>query len=218
MRTQIFIGIITVPCNLLPTCDVDVWLVSLESDPESGPAGAPEWLLSADEKLRAARFRFEADRARWSRARSALRTILAGYTGIPAADLQFVPGPHGKPGLVGAGPIEFSLSHACSWAMVAVTRDVPVGIDIERVRDNVDIAALLRRLGIVYPQASRRDLFHAWNRREAMTKALGGALLDKPTGNFCACDLDAPEGYSAALATSEISPRVRYREYYSSQR
>jgi 4'-phosphopantetheinyl transferase len=185
------------------TCEVDVWLVSLEGDPAS--------VLSPDEKLRAARFRFESDRSRWICARTALRTILADYACLPPAEIRFSLGPHGKPGLATAGDIEFSLSHAGSWAMVAVTRGVPVGIDIERIRDNVDMAALLRRLGVTDLPEDRSGLFHAWNRREAMTKAVGGALLDSPAGDFGICDLDAPEGYSAALALPEHTPRICYR-------
>jgi 4'-phosphopantetheinyl transferase len=188
-----------------------VWLLTLGSDTATGPGNEAYGLLSPDEKLRAARFRFEADRARWVRARSALRTILADCTAIPAADLQFILGRHGKPGLAGGSYIEFSLSHAGNWAMVAVTRSVPVGIDIERIRDNVDIAALLRRVGVTDLPEDRTSLFRAWNRREAMTKAVGGALLDQPTGSFGLCDLDVPEGYSAALALLGHTPRVRYR-------
>jgi 4'-phosphopantetheinyl transferase len=194
---------------------VDVWLVSLEADPSDEPANEPgdnhASVLSPDEKLRAARFRFESDRARWIRARTALRTILADYACLPPAQIQFVLGPHGKPGLATGGDIEFSLSHAGGWAMVAVTRGVPVGIDIERIRDNVDMAALLRRLGVTDLPEGRSNLFRAWNRREAMTKAVGGALLDSPAGNFGICDLEAPEGYSAALALPEHTPGIRYR-------
>lgn len=209
--TQIFIGIITVPCNLPQTSEVDVWLVSLDGNPAQKSQDDPASVLSPDEKLRAARFRFEADRSRWVLARSALRTILSDYTGIPPAEMTFVFGPHGKPALATSADVEFSLSHAGAWAMVAVTRGVQVGIDIERVRDNVDMAALLRRLGVPDVPEDRISLFRAWNRREAMTKAMGGALLDSPTGNFGMYDLEAPEGYSAALALEEHIPRVRYR-------
>ena len=182
---------------------MDVWLIPLECQ---GPV-----TLSPDEETRAARFRFERDRTFWVRARSALRAILADYTDIPAAELRFVLGPHGKPGLASGNDIEFNLSHAGSWAMVAVTRCVPVGIDIERIRDNVDIAALLRRLGVSDLPDNRGELFHLWNRREAMTKAVGGALLDQPKGDFGICDLEAPKGYSAALALRGHTPRVRRR-------
>jgi 4'-phosphopantetheinyl transferase len=68
-------------------CDVDVWLVSLIGEP------VPD-TLSEDEIIRAARFRFESDRARWVRARSALRTILGKCAGSSGAEIQFVFGPH----------------------------------------------------------------------------------------------------------------------------
>ena len=72
-------------------------------------------------------------------------------------------------------------------------------------------ADLLRRLGVTDLPEGQSRLFHVWNRREAMTKAVGGALFDKPTGDFGVCDLEAPEGYSAALALREYTPRIRYR-------
>ncbi len=188
-------------------CNVDVWLVSLESEREA--------ILSHDEELRAARFRFTEDRYRWIRARSSLREILGNCSGLPATELQFSLGPHGKPALVGDTGIEFSLSHSGSWAMVAVTRGTPVGIDIERIRDKVNMLALLHRLGDRGPDVStgshQTDLFRAWTRREAMTKAVGGALLDAPTGDFRVADLDAPSGYAAAVALVGCDPKVRQR-------
>ena len=180
---------------------MDVWLISLESD-----AGT---VLSPDEEERAARFRFEQDRARWIRAHSALRRILAHASGISAEAIRFTLGPHGKPALANVEGVEFSLSHAGSWAMVAVTKGVPVGIDIERIRENVNMAALLRRLGETELPDSPADLFRMWNRREARTKALGGPLLELPRADFRLCDLEAPNGYSAALALVGCDPVVR---------
>jgi 4'-phosphopantetheinyl transferase len=183
-----------------------VWLISLESGGET--------ILSPDEEIRAARFRFEPDRAHWIRARSALRIILSQCAGIPAAQIRFTLGPNGKPALAEDTSVEFNLSHSGTWAMVAVTRGVPVGVDIERIRENVDVAALLRRLG----ETSLPDtqtafgLFNAWTRREAMTKAVGGALFDKPAADLSTCVLDAPEGYSAALALVGHQPRIRRQD------
>lgn len=195
---------------------MDVWLVSLEGDPEIAPDGdtatalkSAEQFLSPDEKLRAGRFRFESDRAHWIRARSALRSVLARYTGIPAAEIRFTLGPHGKPGLADGNGVEFNLSHAGSWAMVAVTLGVPAGIDIEHIRDNVDMAGLLRRMGETDLPDSLAGLYSVWNRREAMTKAVGGALLAPLHGDFHVCDLESPPGYSAALALLGHRPRVR---------
>jgi len=183
---------------------VDVWLISLDEDAEI--------VLSADEQLRAARFRFDRDRTRWTRAHSALRLILARPTGIAAAELRFAFGPHGKPSVGSGGDIEFSLSHAGSWAMIAVTRGVPVGVDIERIREDVNMPALLKRLGEVDLPDTKAGLYRAWTRREATSKAVGGALFDRHDADLRVCDLAAPPGYSASLALIGHDPRVRLHD------
>lgn len=185
-------------------CNVDVWLISLES------GGEP--ILSAAEELRAARFRFESDRARWIRAHSALRSILSECSGIPARELSFAAGPHGKPSLNGGRGIEFSLSHSGEWAMVAVTRGTPVGVDIERIRENVNMAPLLQRLGETNLAGDRKALFETWTRREAMTKAAGGVLLEAPSGDLRVRNIDAPPGYAAAVALLGFDPAVHRRD------
>jgi 4'-phosphopantetheinyl transferase len=184
--------------------NVDVWLISLEREGQT--------ILSADEEIRAARFRFNDDRARWIRAHSALRVILAACTGLSARELRFSVGPHGKPAVVDGMGVEFSLSHAGCWAMVAVTRGIPVGVDIERIRENVNMGALLRRLGEQVPEGGEADLYRVWTRREAMSKAVGGALLEPPAGDLRVTGLDAPAGYVAALALLGFDPRVRRQD------
>lgn len=93
--------------------------------------------------------------------------------------------------------------------MIAVTRGLPVGIDIERIRENVNMPALLARLGERYIPDSQTALFSVWTRREAMTKALGGALMETPEGDLRVVNLEAPEGYCASLAMIGSDPRVR---------
>jgi 4'-phosphopantetheinyl transferase len=180
---------------------VDVWLVSLENERET--------VLSEDEKLRAARFHFEHDRVRWIRAHSALRVILAKLLAAPPLALSFTAGAHGKPALVNGGGLEFNLSHAGNWAAIAAARNVPVGVDIERIRENVDMAALLRRLGETDLPETREELYRAWTRREATSKAAGGALFDRWDHDFGVRGLYAPEGYCASVALIGCDPRVR---------
>lgn len=189
-----------------PTCDVDVWLVSLEKEGEVA--------LSEDEEIRAARFHFEHDRIHWIRAHSALRLILAKTLGTAPLELRFSVGSHGKPALIDGGGLEFNLSHAGSWAALAVARNVPVGVDIERIRENVDMAALLRRLGETSIPESGIDLYRAWTRREATSKAAGGALFDRWDHDFGVCELDAPEGYCGSVALIGYEPYVRPRDYF----
>src|SRR5579863_8588690 len=137
---------------------VDLWTVSLTSPSPSH--------LSEDEIARANRFKFEEDRIRWTRARSALRVILSRYAGDDPARLAFIYGEHGKPALLPVSEIEFNLSHAGDWAMIAVSRSIPVGVDIERIRSNFDMVPLLHRLGENDLPDTPQQHYQVWTRRE----------------------------------------------------
>jgi 4'-phosphopantetheinyl transferase len=163
-------------------------------------------LLSLDETARAARFRFERDRVRWTRARSVLRLVLRRYT---AAE-QFTYGKFGKPALPG---IEFNLSHAEEFAVVAVTARTPVGVDIERIRPEVEIAKLLARLGERDLPESREELFQRWTRREAMSKAVGGELFVPPPQGIGVATVCAPAGYVASVALVGFEPECRFQDF-----
>ena len=60
-------------------------------------------VLSPDEIARAGRFQFEKDRIHFTRCRSALRQLLAGYLAIPAAEVRFEYLTSGKPQAVNTG-------------------------------------------------------------------------------------------------------------------
>ncbi len=87
-----------------------------------------------------------------------------------------------------------------------------MGVDIERAREGVDLAALLRRLGETDLPETQDELLRAWTRREARSKAVGGALFDRHNHDFRVCDLDAPEGYAASVALIGIDPTIRIRD------
>ena len=190
----------TLKSAALNTHSVDIWTIPLDT-----PRPV---ILSVDEQARAARFRFEADRMHWTRARSALRAILAGYLHMRPEQIQFSYGEQGKPAV---REIEFNLSHARNWAILAVSELVPVGIDIEAIRDNVEIEKLLARIGETgLTGSSTEELFRRWARREARTKALGSALMELPPPRVCAVDIDAPPGFVAAVALADRMPLARY--------
>jgi 4'-phosphopantetheinyl transferase len=181
---------------------VDLWTISLATPSPSH--------LSEDEVARVNRFKFEEDRVRWTRARSALRVILSRYAGDDPARLAFIYGQHGKPALLPFSDVEFNLSHSGDWAMIAVALSIPVGVDIEHLRLNVDMVPLLQRLGETDLPATTQELYQAWTRREAKSKAAGGALFDKPPCNIFSVDLNAPAGYAASVALVGYEPVVRY--------
>ncbi len=181
---------------------VELWTIPLTRDYPNR--------LSEDEVTRANRFKFEEHRVRWIRARSVLRLILSRYAGEDPRNIVFAYGKHGKPSIP-FSHVEFNLSHSGDWAMIAVSRVVPVGVDIEHQRPNVDMADLLKRLGETDLPATTPELYQAWTRREAKTKAAGGALFQTPLADICAIDVLAPAGYAASVALAGCQPAPQYR-------
>ena len=158
---------------------VDVWPITLD---------CPMWnVLSADERDRAARFATDTLRMRWSRARSALRCILALYLGASPASLTFVT-TLGKPALApahGRTDLNFNLSHCADIAVCVVTSGAAIGVDLERIRqfdgqDTLapDIMTPDELRGYTQqPQAARAaTFFAAWTMKEALAKAIGIGL------------------------------------------
>ena len=185
---------------------VDVWTIALNQPLPSYDRA----ILSDTERERAARFRFEDDRVRWLRAHAALRTILGAELGIRPQDLEFTIGVHGKPALANQPACQFNLSHSGEYALIAVS-EAAVGADIERIRDKVDMAALLRRLSETDLPDTTPALYSRWTQREAKSKAAGGELFAAPRPDIYALDIPAPEGYAASIACVGSMPTVRSR-------
>src|SRR5450759_1231276 len=114
--------------------EIHVWRVRLNRGKASPPTAA--------EAARAARFLTPALRRRYLRAHAAWRAILANFTGAP---LEFALHEKGKPYLASAPGIRFNLAHSREMALVAVARDVEVGVDIARIRPLPEYAAIARR-------------------------------------------------------------------------
>ena len=182
---------------------VDVWTIPLTA--------ARPVLLSPEETARAARFLIERDRIRWGNARSALRATLAVYAKVQPLELIFELGEHGKPHLPAHPGLEFNLSHSSDFALIAVSRDVPVGIDIQAMSGTADMGAILRRLGEPDVPKSKMGLYSRWTLREARSKAAGGELFTPPSPDIVAVDLHAPEGYAGAVALRGFEPKPVYR-------
>jgi 4'-phosphopantetheinyl transferase len=168
-----------------PADHVDVWRVRLDEPVET--TFAPN-ILSSDELTRASRFHFEKDRLHFARCRSALRFLLSRYLGIPAAEIRFEYQPSGKPKLAAQqNPrrLRFNVSHSAGLALIAVSADHRLGIDIEKIRSDVDITTLAERFFSARERAGLRALpdhlrvpafFACWTRKEAFLKATGDGL------------------------------------------
>jgi 4'-phosphopantetheinyl transferase len=164
--------------------EIHIWCVDL--DRGSDTERADESILSSDEQARANRFRIGTLRKRFVAGRAMRRKILAGYLGAGPAELQFVEGPSGKPRL---GPhlakgIEFNVSHSDAALLVAVARDVEIGIDLERMSASAPVVLAARyfstheqrALAALPRQELAAGFFSVWTQKESLVKAVGSGL------------------------------------------
>lgn len=113
---------------------VDIWRARLEFPNDSLKMW--EATLSTDEAERAARFHFPADRDRFVASHGCLRGILARYLHCESGEITFSVNQYGKPAL-NDHKLEFNLSHSRDFALVAVTQQRKVGLDVERIRQGI---------------------------------------------------------------------------------
>lgn len=143
-----------------------------------------EATLSDDEKERAARFHFTADRDRFIAAHGCLRDVLSRYLHGEPAQFDFSTNPHGKPALRDH-QLEFNLSHSGDFALIAITRERKIGVDVERIRSGISAHVIAQQYFSKHEFAELQSLpveqretafFTCWTRKEAYIKAQGLGL------------------------------------------
>jgi 4'-phosphopantetheinyl transferase len=177
----------SIPSALAPD-DVVVWLLDPAGLQGAVVRAAALALLTADERKRAERFVFDADRDISIGARALARTLLLAYSGAARShDLAFVFNDHGKPSLAGTvngRRLAFNLSHTRGLVACAVAWDAELGVDVETVRDNPPLSVAqsyfagpeIDALQALAPDA-RADAFYAtWTLKESFIKARGQGL------------------------------------------
>jgi len=165
--------------------DVQVWSVDLD-----GYAGSVALEgLDVQEHARATRMAFPRDARRLLASRHALRRVLAGVLGRPRESLVFETGEFGKPGLVNGRPLHFNLSRSGPVAVIGVSSQLAVGVDIEVLRPVIDANTLARAhfTDEEFREWSRSDdpardrtFLTIWTCKEACVKALGVGLSARP--------------------------------------
>ena len=151
---------------------------------------AASW-LSEDEIERVNRYRFKEHRHAFCAGRAFLRLVLAQYIGVLPQAIRFRLGARSKPELdqpASARWLQFSLARSDAFVMLAVAMRSPVGIDIERVRDDFDLTQTARchftepefESWMALPAVQRpRAFFALWTRKEAFLKGTGTGI-DRP--------------------------------------
>lgn len=123
-------------------------------------------------------------RARASAQSRPLRVLLAAYLDCVPDMLRIERGEYGKPQLVGAA-LEFNLAHSGGSMLVALSRHVPLGVDLEAPRRTRPVLELARRWFhpdeatalAALPEALQQSAFlRLWTCKEAVLKAHGRGL------------------------------------------
>lgn len=164
--------------------EAHVWTLA----PDAVPDRYETW-LSAKERARWDRYLRAEDQHLFLAAHGFCREVLSEYAEIAPEDWEFAVGDHGKPEIENYPALRFNLSHTggpagtAGLVTVVVTKDNPVGIDVESLDSADDLAALARtsmssyeREDIANHPDPRRRFYEHWTLKEAYLKARGAGL------------------------------------------
>lgn len=140
-------------------------------------------LLSAVEKERAGRFKFEKDFKLYVAGKIMARKIIADYAKIAPEDIEFRIDNYGRPFLKQAliNNFDFNISHSGDYVVLALS-DQRLGIDVEKIRPvDFKIAETcfhdkesehLNR----DPEKQLENFYKLWTLKESFIKAVGEGL------------------------------------------
>jgi len=205
--------------------------------------------LSPDEIVRAGRFRFPRDRDHFTAARGILRDLLARFLGCVPASICFSQGPNGKPSLSqkwSKNQLFFNVSHSHGWALYVFGNGRELGVDIEKIREEIDATKIAERYFSLREREEFRLLPHdlqpeafflCWTRKEAYVKARGlglqipldsfdVSLTPSEPATLCSQDRERWElrsfhpikGFVAALVSEGKIEKMRFWDYHEHSR
>jgi len=180
---------------------LQIWRVAVAG--HSWPAGL---LADPDERARAERYLNPGARNAFIACRTVLRQAASAATGLAPEALALPAKPPGKPAFSGpAAGIHFNIAHSGGTALVALSPNGPLGIDLEELRPLRDAEALARKAftageteALVRRSFDVRAFFACWTRKEAVVKALGSGIAR-----------DFPH-FSVSVDPDEAAPAVRW--------
>ena len=210
---------------------IHVWAFVLGGPPEF--VARCRALLSPEERQRADRFVFEHDRIRHTVAHAVTRHLLSrccwstASGAVSPESLRFSTTSAGKPSLqfpsAAASSIQFNLTHSEDRGLLAVSSGLELGVDLERVRSNIEALAISRHyffgteraaIESAPPELTEPTFFRYWVAKEAVLKAQGiglGFPLDRfrvdflPGGDRATIETLDPERLEAGWSIRMLS-------------
>ncbi|KVN05403.1 MULTISPECIES: 4'-phosphopantetheinyl transferase superfamily protein [unclassified Burkholderia] len=197
-----------------------VRLVRLDFDFDAAHRTCALAWLSDAERERARRFMRAEDTLRSAATRAVVRGVIGAALGLPPAELRIVADASGRPRLAPehaarAPTLDFNVSHSGAHALIAWSRAVRVGVDIEARRADVDWRSLGRSAfapadaaAIDALPADEREsaCYRVWAAKEALLKALGTGIGGGLTAFSVLAGGGAPPGAGRAPVVGVVDP------------
>jgi 4'-phosphopantetheinyl transferase len=171
-----------------------VWKVRLDMDAERY-VKLQESLVH-DERQRADEFQLDAARRRFAITRVALRSLLGRYLGTMPMAVKLCVDRNGKPRIDAAQravDVRFNVAHSGELALIAVTRNCEVGVDVEQLRPVRLAEQIARRyfhaleiqsIDAASPTGRDPEFLRCWTAKEAVLKAVGTGITGS-LSEFC---------------------------------
>lgn len=164
-----------------------MWRASLDDSP--GRVSRYRSYLSTDELIRANRFRMPHPQSQFIITRGILRMLLSRYMGVSPAQLHFETQSQGKPFLMMSSsfPIQFNVAHTRGMALIALTIQHAVGIDVEWIDRKIQEHDIATRyfspgesayLTSLEPSLRTQQFFWYWTGKEAYLKMQGKGISE----------------------------------------
>ncbi len=212
---------LAVAAKPIDTGEIHLWQFVLSDEQQ-----ASESWLDQDEVIRFRNFSGPVQARRYLVSRCVLRQILAGYLGVSPEKMNFDLQQGGKPFI--ASPdcdLQFNLTHTGDVGLLAVSRGMAVGVDIEQIRPMKLKHAIARRIFKSTEVKSLADVtkdeqdeyfFQLWTSMEARQKCRGSGIFgDKVSNHSVGIHQFIPiPGYCAAVAWEDpsVRPSLRFFE------
>ncbi len=171
-----------------------------------------------------------------------MREIIARHLEIPAHAVELCADEQGKPQIQGNKTLFFNLSHTQHYALLGLSRDCEIGIDIEKINHQRNSLAIAKRFFSKneYAWLSRKDpatqvtcFYQLWCHKEAYLKAKGTGLqgglssftlsendlldtamiTDQENQAWYLRSINVPVAYQAALAANCSNSHIEIRHW-----
>lgn len=171
---------------LSPLSGVDIWRIPVEV--QTFKLAGLARLLSSSERDQVDMAAQHSGYRRFIVTRSFLRLILASYLDVTPEEISFHYGAAGKPRLDGEFAetgLNFNLSYSGGIALVVVSSNRHVGVDIECLKFGRAISELIaqsltererQKWSNAIPSGRRKVFYRYWVRKEAYLKGVGSGL------------------------------------------